>query len=47
MRRPRTHWRVIELSSFSAMFSQLPCFGVWQNSMRRTNSRARAGSNTS
>ena len=39
MRRPRAHWRVIELSSFSAMFSQLPCFGVWQNSMRRTNSR--------
>ena len=28
-RRPRRHWRVIELSSFSAMFSQLPCFGVW------------------
>ena len=28
MRRPRTHWRVRELSSFSAMFSQLPCFGV-------------------
>ena len=34
MRRRRRHWRVIELSSFSAMFSQLPCFGVWQNSMR-------------
>jgi hypothetical protein len=28
MRRPRTHWRVSALSSFSAMFSQLPCFGV-------------------
>ena len=28
MRRPCRHWRVIELSSFSAMFSQLPCFGV-------------------
>ena len=24
IRRPRRHWRVIELSSFSAMFSQLP-----------------------
>ena len=47
MRRRRRHWRVIELSSFSAMFSQLPCFGVWQNSMRRTSCRARVGSNTS
>jgi len=28
MRRPERHWRVIELNSFSAMFSQLPCFGV-------------------
>ena len=28
MRRPPRHWRVIELNSFSAMFSQLPCFGV-------------------
>ena len=27
-RRPRRHWRVSELSSFSAMFSQLPCLGV-------------------
>ena len=27
-RRPVTHCRVIELSSFSAMFSQLPCLGV-------------------
>ena len=28
MRRPLGHWRVIALNSFSAMFSQLPCFGV-------------------
>lgn len=27
-RRPDTHCRVNELSSFSAMFSQLPCLGV-------------------
>ena len=43
-RRPATHWRVSELSSFSAMFSQLPCLGVWQKSMRRTKTgRAWAG----
>ena len=47
MRRPRMHWRVSALSSFSATFSQLPCLGVWQNSMRLTNARAREGSNTS
>lgn len=28
MRRPCIHWLVIQLSSHSAMFSQLPCFGV-------------------
>lgn len=28
MRRPETHWRVRQLNSFSAMFSQLPCLGV-------------------
>jgi hypothetical protein len=28
MRRPATHCRVKQLSSFSAMFSQLPCLGV-------------------
>ena len=33
------HWRVIALNSFSAMFSQLPCLGVWQKSMRRTSRR--------
>ena len=42
MRRPRMHWRVSALSSFSATFSQLPCLGVWQNSMR-LNQRACAG----
>jgi hypothetical protein len=33
-RRPETHCRVSELSSFSAMFSQLPCFGVWRKRSR-------------
>ncbi|MEI7700632.1 MAG: N-6 DNA methylase [Planctomycetia bacterium] len=28
MRRPETDWRVRQLNSFSAMFSQLPCLGV-------------------
>ena len=27
----------MELNSFSATLSQLPCFGVWQNSILRTN----------
>ena len=31
MRRPDRHWRVIELNSFSAIFNQLPCFGVKRN----------------
>ena len=47
MRRFPKHCRVVALNSFSAIFSQLPCFGVWQNSIRRTNSRARSGSKTS
>ena len=38
--RPATHCRVNELSSFSAALSQLPCFGVYRNSMRFTNQRA-------
>ena len=43
MRRPRRLWRVIELSSFAAMFSQLPCFGVWQvPGSRRRPGRRRA-----
>jgi hypothetical protein len=46
-RRPETHCRVSELSSFSAIFSQLPCFGVWQKRRRRTIARARAGRNAS
>jgi len=27
-RRAERHWPVIELNSFSAIFSQLPCLGV-------------------
>ena len=40
MRRPERHWRVMELNSFSAIFSQLPCFGVKRNSRRFTIARA-------
>src|SRR3954447_16784981 len=34
MRRSRKHWLVRQLSSHSAMFSQLPCFGVEQKLIR-------------
>ena len=46
-RRSLTHCRVIELNSFSAMFNQLPCLGVWRNSKRRTIDLAFSGSNAS
>ena len=43
IRRPHRHCLVISLSSLSAMFSQLPCFGV-QDLIRRTNFLARVAS---
>jgi hypothetical protein len=44
-RRQETHCLVSELNSFSAIFNQLPCMGVWQKRMRRTKARARSGGN--
>src|SRR3954468_3639529 len=45
MRRPARHWLVRQLNSHSAMFSQLPCLGVWQKLIRFTYARARSGGN--
>ena len=45
MRRPLGHCWVGAPSFLSAMFSQLPRFGVQRNSIRRARRLARAGSN--
>ena len=42
--RRAKHCRASTLNSHSAMFSQLPCFGVYTNSSLSSNARALAGS---
>ena len=40
------HWRANTLNSHSAIFNQLPCFGVYTNSNLSSNARATCGANT-